>query len=71
MPEPYQPAPGERWRVGSKVGRNLYAVTPEHPEGIDIGRMDTPGLAALVVDAVNDYLIAVDRRHQHEEAQRG
>lgn len=42
----------EHWRVGTKIGKNLYRVTNEHLEE-DIGRMDTPELAAVVVKAVN------------------
>lgn len=39
---------GPLWRVGSKVPRNLY-------EGDrDVGRMDTPELAARVVAAMNE-----------------
>jgi hypothetical protein len=48
--------PGERWRTGSKVGRTIYIVTPEHPEGMLVGLVDTPELAQLVVDAVNRRL---------------
>lgn len=48
----------EHWRTGKRVARNLYRVTPEHPEGEDIGRMDTPELAAQVVEAVNVRLAA-------------
>ena len=44
---------GEWWRTGRKIPRNLYRITDEHPDGQDIGRMDTPELAALVVAAVN------------------
>lgn len=57
----------ERWRVGTKIGKNLYRITDDHPEGEDIGRMDTLELAAFVVDAVNEHLIAVDRRREREE----
>ena len=52
------PTAGEYWRTGRKIGKNLYRVTAEHPEGLDIGRMDTPQLAAQVVDAVNTRLVA-------------
>lgn len=36
-------------RVGSRVPRNLYAVTGEHPEGIDVGQVATAELAAEIV----------------------
>jgi len=41
-------AMGEHWRVGRSVGRTLY-----NDDEILIGVMDTPELAALVVQAVN------------------
>lgn len=44
---------GEYWRCGGKVGRTVYRVTPDDPEGTLIGVMDTPELARLAVDAVN------------------
>lgn len=43
------PAPGQApWRVGRKVGRTIYDAND-----VLIGVMDTPGLAARVVHAVN------------------
>jgi hypothetical protein len=61
----HTPEPGERWRVGSKVPRNLYAMTPDNPAGRDIGRMDTPELAALAVEAVNAQLGAIGWRWEY------
>lgn len=49
----HQAEPGEWWRTGRKIPRNLYRVTPANPDGEDIGRMDSAELAALVVEAVN------------------
>lgn len=45
--------PGEQLRCGSQVGRTLYAHAADNPKGRLIGVMDTPELAALVVDSVN------------------
>jgi hypothetical protein len=47
--------PTRPWRVGRKVGRTLYIQKSEDPADGDelIGMMDTPELAAQVVDAVN------------------
>jgi hypothetical protein len=44
--------PPGRWRQGGHAKRNLW-VGPPRPHGVDVGRMDTPELAAYVVDAVN------------------
>lgn len=43
------------WRVGSSVGRTIYRQVGADPSKADvlIGVMDTPELARLVVDAVN------------------
>lgn len=44
------------WRQGTQVGRTVYDAMPMGEAGKPgrlIGLMDTPGLAALVVDAVN------------------
>jgi hypothetical protein len=43
------------WRVGRKVGRTIYYQTGTEPSDDDelVGVMDTPQLAALVVQAVN------------------
>ena len=38
----------DRWRTGRKVGRTVYAETRPADEGVLIGVMDTPALAALV-----------------------
>lgn len=45
------------WRVGRKVGRTVYRQRGPDPADGDelIGLMDTPELAALVVEAVNHY----------------
>lgn len=44
-----------KWRVGEKVRRTIYAVTPdsEHDDHPLIGLMDTPELAIEVVAAHN------------------
>lgn len=55
-PEPYRPPPGTYARVGTKKPRNLYLVTPDQPDGLDIGRCDLPEYAGLVVAALNAYL---------------
>lgn len=39
------------WRVGRKVGRTIYDAND-----VLIGMMDTPGLAAVVVAAVNAWV---------------
>jgi hypothetical protein len=46
------------WRVGRKVPRNLYACLSPVPSDldVDIGRMDSPELAAEVVEAHNERL---------------
>lgn len=44
------------YRVGSKQRRNVYRVTPAHPEGVYIGVFFDEKDAALVVTALNfDY----------------
>jgi hypothetical protein len=47
-----------KWRVGRKVPRNLYLQLGTEPSDSDpdVGRMDTPELAALAVLAVNEHL---------------
>ena len=47
-----------RWRTGRKVGRTIYRQVGEEPSDDDrlIGVMDTPELAALVVEAVNQEI---------------
>jgi hypothetical protein len=49
------PIPPGRWRTGSHATRNLW-IGGAHPEGVDVGRMDSPELAAYVVEAVNARL---------------
>jgi hypothetical protein len=49
-PDAIPPGP---WRVGGHCPRNLW-IGPPRPHGIDVGRMDTPELAAYVVQAVNE-----------------
>jgi hypothetical protein len=58
---------GWRLHTGGKVPTNLYAHDGDDPAGVPVGSMDTVWLAALVRDAVNEYLIAVDRRREREE----
>lgn len=45
-----------RWRVGSKVGRTIYAVVGDHFDDVLIGVMDTRALAELVVDDHNQHI---------------
>lgn len=45
VPPPEQAPP--RWRVGRKLGRTLYK------DGVFCGTMDTPELAAAIVEAMN------------------
>jgi hypothetical protein len=47
-----------KWRVGRSRPRNLYLQLGPEPSDSDpdVGRMDTPDLAALAVQAVNDHL---------------
>jgi len=47
--------PGERLRYGTQVLRTLYAHTGDH-KGRLIGLVDTPEIAALLCDAVNQRL---------------
>lgn len=46
------------WRVGRKVGRTIYAHPTDDPDGdgVLIGMMDTPRLAAAAVQAHNTHL---------------
>lgn len=59
--------PPGRWRQGSHAPRNLW-IGGAHPEGVDVGRMDTPELAAHVVDAVNALRDAEPRDLTREES---
>jgi len=45
------------WRTGRRQPRNIYIQHGEEPTEYDqmIGNMDSPVLARLVVDAVNQY----------------
>jgi hypothetical protein len=43
------------WRAGSKVGRTIYIHRGDDEKGLLVGLMDTPDLAALVVNAVNAW----------------
>lgn len=54
LPDPYD-GPVPAWRVGRSVGRTIYRmVGPEaSKQDVLIGMMDTPELAAQVVEAVN------------------
>jgi len=40
-----------RWRIGRKIGKNIYAMVGDEPsdEDIDIGRMDNESIAAIAV----------------------
>lgn len=49
---------GTPWRRGRSVGRTIY-----NADETLIGVMDTPELAALVVDAVNSWAHQSDTRH--------
>lgn len=59
--------PGTHWRVGSKVGRTIYAVVRQwgtskekpHDQHPLIGVMDTPELAA---EAVRQHNLDIDIR---------
>jgi hypothetical protein len=44
-----------QWRVGRHIGRTIYAVSDDAPDGdgVLIGVMDTPELAAEAVQAHN------------------
>lgn len=45
------------WRVGSKGKQTIYDASPDGDGGLpgrSLGRMDTPELAARVVEAVNE-----------------
>ena len=56
--EPMQVDPSrQRLRVGRKIGRTVYVHERNDPDtGILIGVMDTPELAAMIVEATNRYL---------------
>jgi hypothetical protein len=56
--------PNGPWRVGTKCPKNLYVEDGSGPDGRgqDVGRMDTPELGALVVEAVNRHLNPPDLR---------
>ncbi len=64
------------WRVGRKVGRTIYMQFGSEPSDGDplIGVMDTRGLAATVIDAVNnvnkyrDALRAICEHTEEHEA---
>ena len=49
-----------RWRVGRRVGRTVYLQLGAEPSDSDplIGMLDTPALAELAVNAVNERLAA-------------
>lgn len=59
------PQPGDFFRVGTKVPRNLYWVRGpkltwvregSNPASMDVGRIDFPNLAAWIVDAANNKI---------------
>lgn len=47
--------PRAPWRIGRKVGRTIYVQVGDHASDDDhlIGMMDTPELAQVVVNSVN------------------
>jgi hypothetical protein len=51
-------AVSQRWRVGRKVGRTVYAQVEAQPSDVDvlIGVMDSPQLAEEAVEAHNACL---------------
>ncbi|MGI5162739.1 hypothetical protein ACQEU3_47035 [Spirillospora sp. CA-253888] len=50
------PDPAGYWRTGRKIPRNLYIhPTADHPDGVFIGCVDTPELAAHICAAVNAH----------------
>lgn len=57
-----------RLRQGRKVGRTLYVQLQDHPSDVDVlvGVVDSPELAAFLVDAVCWYLERAERRDPGE-----
>ncbi|MCA1572471.1 MAG: hypothetical protein LC798_19660 [Chloroflexi bacterium] len=47
------------WRVGRKVGRTIYALVPDEPDGVLIGQFDS---AQLARDAVHHHNLAIRGR---------
>jgi hypothetical protein len=47
--------PGKRLRAGTQVHRTLYLHDGDDPKGVLVGMVDTPELAAHVVQAVNAW----------------
>lgn len=58
----------QRWRAGTKVHRTLYVHEGDDSTGRLVGLMDTPELAALVVEAVNAHLAARSTPEHSETA---
>jgi hypothetical protein len=58
--------PGRRevWRAGRSVGRTIYIHQGDDEEGRLVGLMDTPELAATVIEAVNAWHAQADPRGQ-------
>lgn len=56
------------WRISRKVGRTIYVQAGPEPSDRDklIGVMDTPELAALVIDAVNRLLSETTRQGESQ-----
>ena len=61
--------PGERLRYGTQVLRTLYAHTGDG-KGRLIGMVDTPEMAALICDAVNERLDRQQAATEGNEEQR-
>lgn len=53
---PPEPSPGQRWRTGTKVGRNLYLHEGDDPVGRPVGQMASDQLAAFLSALANAYL---------------
>lgn len=60
----------QRWRAGTKVHRTLYVHEGDDSTGRLVGLMDTPELAALVVEAVNAHFAARSTPETPETAMR-
>jgi hypothetical protein len=52
---PPNPGPGQRWRQGTKVGRNVYIHVGDAPVGYPAGQMASDEIAAVVCEAVNAF----------------
>jgi hypothetical protein len=54
------------WRVGSQVGRTIYAQEPGDEHGTLIGVMDTPELALDACTHHNNFVHRMRRRAQND-----